>query len=119
MTSGKVPARRQTVGIEEDDGQIPAGDITNLTVYPNPFTKGTKILLPSIDLPGRDASLRIYDITGRLVKTFDLSIFYSLLSTSVVWDGTDDEGRNVSFGIYFCKFTTPEKTEVAKIIFLK
>lgn len=119
LNAGKVPARRQTVGVEEDDKQISASEVTNLTVYPNPFTKGTKILLPSTDLPGRDASLRIYDITGRLVKTFDLSIFYSLLSTSVLWDGTDDERRNVSFGIYFCKFTTPEKSEVVKIIFLK
>ncbi|MEO0190817.1 MAG: T9SS type A sorting domain-containing protein, partial [candidate division WOR-3 bacterium] len=120
LTGNKVPARKYIIGIEETSLN-PKSQIRNpkLTVHPNPFTEKTEIFLPSVDVPGRDASLKIYDITGRLVKSFDLATRYSLLATSIIWDGTDDNGRNVPQGIYFCKFTTPEKSDVEKIIYLK
>lgn len=120
LTSGKVPARRYTIGIEETTVN-PKSEIPNLKlkVLPNPFTKKTEILLPSLESPGSDATLKIYDVAGRLIKTFNLSTFYSLLSASISWDGTDDTGRGVPQGVYFCRFTTPTRSEEEKIIFLK
>jgi len=39
------------------------------------------------------------------------------------WDGTDDEGRRVASGVYFCRMTTGEagtRSEVTrKLLFLK
>ncbi len=119
LTNGKVPARRITIGIEEITKSEPEIKNSILTVCPNPFTGKTKILLPSTDLPGRDASLKIYDITGSLIKSFNLANYHSLLAISISWDGTDDTGRTIPQGIYFCKFATPEKSEVVKIIYLK
>jgi flagellar hook assembly protein FlgD len=48
--------------------------------------------------------LKIYDVTGRLVKNFSLPTSHFSLPTSVVWDGTDDIGRRVPQGVYFVRF---------------
>jgi hypothetical protein len=80
-----------------------------IAVHPNPFSKTTEIqlmvnnLLPSI--------VRIYDVTGRLVREFDhLSPKLCGISTfsSVVWDGKDNTGKELPGGIYFIYFETPE-----------
>ncbi|MEO0190959.1 MAG: hypothetical protein ABIL18_08255, partial [candidate division WOR-3 bacterium] len=62
LTSNKVPNKVQIIGIEET-AVNPKSEIRNpkLTVHPNPFTEKTEIFLPSVDVPGRDASLKIYD----------------------------------------------------------
>ncbi len=74
-----------------------------LQVYPNPFTQKTEIRFQIPDVRCQ-ASLKIYDLAGRLIKT----LFDSQLSTlnsqlSVVWDGTDNQGKRVNSGVYFCR----------------
>ncbi len=66
--------------------------------YPNPFNPSTSI---EFYLPNRErASLRIYDVSGRLVRTI---IDGSLTEGGhrYTWDGENDEGRRVSSGVYF------------------
>ncbi len=120
LTSGKVPARKSTIGIGETTFN-PKKQIKNLklAVHPNPFTDKIEIFLPTMEIPGCQASLEIYDVSGRIVKSFNLKSCRASLPTSVSWDGTDDKGEIVSQGIYFCKFTALEKSEVVKIIYLK
>ena len=55
---------------------------------------------------------------GRLVKSFSLATCYSLLST-VVWHGTDDFGRNLPPGVYFCRLEIDKTTVTTKIIKLE
>jgi hypothetical protein len=101
-------------GIEEYKGnQMNIG----LQVYPNPSRQISDIRFQILD-PSQAVSLRIYDVTGRLVKQFLLSTDYYLLST-ISWDGTDEHGRRVSEGIYFVRLETHDYTETQKIIFLK
>lgn len=45
------------------------------------------------------AGLKIYDATGRLVRQFDHTTIR--LSNQIYWDGTDENGRILSSGIYF------------------
>ncbi|MCK4256698.1 hypothetical protein KAX35_07400, partial [candidate division WOR-3 bacterium] len=49
--------------------------------------------------------LRIYDLSGRLVRTFPLpsSLFSPL---KIVWDGKDAKGNSVPSGIYFYELKT-------------
>jgi len=65
---------------------------------PNPFNPRTEI---SFQLArGGSATLRVYDASGRLVRTLvDRSIEAGL--HRVAWDGMDDRGRKATSGVYF------------------
>ena len=73
--------------------------------YPNPFTAFTTI---EYDVPSdQNVVIRIFNIRGQIVKTLvdeDKSPGYY----SVVWDGTNDNGDEVSSGVYFCQMYTPK-----------
>jgi hypothetical protein len=69
--------------------------------YPNPFNPSTTI---SYALP-KEALIRleIFDVTGRKVRSL-LNVGRSAGHYSVVWNSTDDSGRDVSSGVYFYQF---------------
>ena len=80
----------------------------HIWVFPNPVVDHTAIrfaLPQSTRAPsGRSLSgytLRIYDVAGRLVRTLDDTSAGSEPRT-VLWDATDDAGRRVASGTYFC-----------------
>jgi hypothetical protein len=65
--------------------------------YPNPFNLETKILYV---LPVESSvEISIYDIQGRIVKSFAYSA-QSAGYQSVVWDGTSSQGSMMPGGIY-------------------
>lgn len=88
--------------------------------YPNPFKQSTEIRYQLADVDNAEnVSLKIYDATGRLVKTFSLPTAYSLLPTVIPWNGTDDFDRKLPAGIYFCRLQDGELTETQKMILLR
>jgi serine protease AprX len=101
---------RGTIGIEEPSyhethSRIEQGT-SMLHISPNPFKQKAEIKFQipknsEIRNSQSEISVKIYDATGRLVKSFNLSTRYSLLATSVEWDGTDDFGRRLPAGVYF------------------
>jgi hypothetical protein len=62
-------------------------------------------------------ALKIYDISGRLVKSYALNPTPSALS--VIWKGDDETGRTVDAGVYFVKLTSDGQELVRKAILLK
>ena len=88
--------------------------VLDITVYPNPFAKMTDIRC-QISVNSHGASLEIYDIAGKLVKSFSLPTTYSILPT-VVWSGTDQSGNQVPSGIYFARFTSGKSTIMKKMV---
>lgn len=62
--------------------------------YPNPFNAQT-----TIPLEGeiRDGQLAIYDISGRMIREFDIDS----QTGSVTWDGANNSGESVASGTYF------------------
>lgn len=86
--------------------------------YPNPFNPVTTIRY-SISKKGY-VSLKIYDVSGLLVKTL-VGETQSPRSTgySVTWDGRNDDGNPVTSGIYFCKMATTNFSQTRKMIILK
>jgi len=118
LLSNRVPNRDvQIIGIEE--APISKTEIRSqkFEIQPNPFREKALIILPELDVPPQDISLKIYDVSGRLVKQFNHSTIQPF--NRVFWDGTDDNGRKVAQGIYFCELAIPERTETIKIIYLK
>ncbi|NQV18323.1 MAG: T9SS type A sorting domain-containing protein, partial [Armatimonadetes bacterium] len=88
--------------------------------YPNPFNPETII---SFSIPNQsNVELTVFNFKGQKVKQL-LSNSASLLSSgqhSVVWDGTDDNNKSVSSGIYLYKLKVDDKTMAArKCILLK
>jgi hypothetical protein len=94
--------------------------------YPNPFNPETTISfqLPTNGGNTRGVNLAIYDISGKLVKTLingEKEPGYH----SVVWDGKNETGNEVSSGVYFYKIDVAAKghaplfTETKKMLLLK
>jgi hypothetical protein len=98
--------------------------LPTLSIYPNPCRGKTNIQYSighSAEGRGQSAEgigLRIYDVSGRLVKKFLLSTDYYLLST-IIWDGTDEHGRRVSEGVYFVHLEARDVKKTKKIILLR
>lgn len=100
-----------------------------LETYPNPFNKYLTI---KFEIPNKllqdiqsNFSLKIYDVTGRLVKQFNYSQYAepehlnNHLFTQVIWNGIDEKGCKVSAGVYFIKLEIGEFNKVKKVVLLK
>jgi hypothetical protein len=87
--------------------------------HPNPFSTSTKI---SFNLHPRDAEnaeIKIYNIKGQLVKEFKIKNSKFKID-KVVWDGTNERGKQVPNGIYFYQLTLDGKVaETKKMIILR
>ncbi|MDP7436671.1 MAG: FlgD immunoglobulin-like domain containing protein, partial [Candidatus Marinimicrobia bacterium] len=84
--------------------------------YPNPFNPMTNI---RYDLPQASyVDLRIFDLTGREVRT--LARGFDLAGTkTVVWDAKDNQGQNVSAGVYVYRLEAAGFVQSQKLIYLK
>ncbi len=119
LRSNLVPNRGLSyIGVEETTEGASATPL--MTISPNPFHKTTNINIESATKLGRieGVELKIYDTSGRLVRIFTLPTVYSILPT-VVWDGTDQEGRNLPTGVYFCALEFNDQTEMVKAVYIK
>ncbi len=85
--------------------------------FPNPLNPGTSIAfgLPS---PGGHVTLRIYDVSGRLVRTLANEEFPAGRH-STHWDGRDASGAHVSSGVYFYRLEAPGFRATGKSMVLK
>ncbi len=83
---------------------------------PNPFNPVTTI---AYDVP-EDAhvAIRIYDVTGRLVRTL-LDGKIAGGRREVVWDGRNDSGDPVGSGVYFCAMVAGKFRTSTKMLLLK
>ncbi len=84
-------------------GQVAASNLTDFVIYPNPVNFSTAVRnTVKFDKLTTGASLKIFDLKGRLVK--DLPAGSSLndgVSGHVEWDGKNDQGESVASGLYF------------------
>jgi hypothetical protein len=90
-----------------------------LTVQPNPFTHQTNIRF-SIHDTGylmKTLTLGIYDVSGRLVKSFNSISSIENQGSSIFWRGVDDANRKLGSGVYFIRLQTP-KLEVTKPVII-
>jgi subtilisin-like proprotein convertase family protein len=84
--------------------------------YPNPFNPRTKI---SFALARNEqVDLAIYDMRGRLVRTL-VSEPLAAGQHEVVWNGTDEGGRQVSSGLYVYRLRAGVTVESRKMMLMK
>ena len=84
--------------------------------YPNPFNPATTI---SYELDQRlRASLSIYDVRGRLVRTL-VDGTEAAGRHDVGWDGLDLAGERVSSGVYFARLVVNGRSDTRRLVLLK
>jgi flagellar hook assembly protein FlgD len=85
-------------------------------LYPNPGIRvmGIRYQLAKTS----DILLRLYDASGRLVRTLEKGMqepgYYTM-----IWDTKDDAGRAVPAGVYFIRFETDDYQRIEKAILLR
>ena len=107
---------QDTISINEPDTAF----IHNLYLFqntPNPFTNETEILFITADYERvEDYSLSIYNTKGQLVRRFDGNTHDFWVKTKIVWDGTDEQGRQVAPGTYLYKLEYNGNAVVRKMV---
>ncbi|HEC79367.1 MAG TPA: hypothetical protein ENI34_09575 [candidate division WOR-3 bacterium] len=91
----------------------------DLSVVPNPFTRGVDIYFSPGRLKSEEIILKIFDATGRLVKRFELSSSAPDTMMRVTWNGCDEAGHRMSGGVYFCELEAADHSVFEKMIYLR
>jgi hypothetical protein len=109
MGAYENPLGEPQVGITQN--QLPNTD-HQLSNYPNPFNPTTTIFFTAENI--EIAEIEIYNVKGQKIKELHASPNGGLGTRSVVWDGTDENNKQVSSGIYFYKLKVDDKTITTK-----
>ena len=88
-----------------------------LPVRPNPLNPGTSIEF-GLPGPGGPVSVRVYDISGRLVRTLVEGSLPGGRHTAY-WDGKDESGSDVASGVYFYALRAPGLEARGKAVVLR
>ncbi len=99
-----IPPPQKPEYIQVVEPSIP-GESFLLPNYPNPFSEET--WMPYNLSKGGSVLIRIYNVSGQLVKTMDLGPrdagCYEAREKAAYWDGRNENGELVSSGVYFCQ----------------
>ncbi len=102
-------------GVSVDESVLPP--IAKLSQnYPNPFNPVTTINY-TVKEAG-NVSIDVYNIKGQKVKTL-VNDYIANGEYSVIWNGTDDNERSVSSGIYYYRMKTKNGSDTKKMVLLR
>ncbi len=105
------------VGIEEVRGR--RQEARNLKIYPNPVRSVLRV-----SCPWSVKEMKIYDVTGKIVKTFDkVDSRQNTEYREIRWDLRNENNRKVANGIYFVELIAEQENEkireIRKIVITK
>lgn len=88
--------------------------------YPNPFNGETNIRFHVPDVAGNNAHilLQIFDLSGKKISTLVKGDFEGGIYT-YTWNGTNDEGKQVSSGVYIYRMQTSDATFTKRMMLIK
>jgi hypothetical protein len=82
--------------------------------YPNPFNSRTMIQY-TLDVSG-EVQLKIYDASGRLVRSLLMNTNQNPGLYNIPWDGLDDNKIRVPSGIYLAYLQTVRSSKTIKLV---
>ena len=85
--------------------------------YPNPFNPSVRLRF-QVPPPGGVVKIRIYDVSGGLVRTVE-DRPRGPGEYRAVWDGLDNRGNQVATGVYFVRMTAGSFVKTRKIVLIK
>jgi hypothetical protein len=105
-------------GIPEtpDDDGAPIDRFAIESTTPNPFTGRTRITFALPD--AGPVQLTIYDVSGRRVREL-MDAARPRGRYSIDWDGRDQDGGQVTQGIYFARITSGAASHERKLVMMK
>jgi len=80
--------------------------------YPNPFQRQTLITYTLTDQATERVRIKIYTVSGRLIRTLFDPNPTPINYREIVWDGTDDGGNPVANGVYFARLRAVRQDQV-------
>jgi len=109
----------QPIGIGDLPGQdgTPFVSFLNLRSE-NPARSGTAVIGFGI-VKKENVEVSIFDVGGRRVKKLADRVFEGGKNHELRWDGTNDEGRRVSSGVYFYQLRSPSFASQKKLTILR
>jgi hypothetical protein len=72
--------------------------------YPNPFKDQTYFAYRLSEQTTEPVQIRIYTVSGRLIRTLYSSSSQEINYGEIYWDGRDEDGSLIANGVYFYKF---------------
>jgi len=96
--------------------EISPAEFSLLQNYPNPFNSNTIIKYTlKVDC---NVTLKIYNMLGQEVRTV-INDYQAAGLKTVIWDGKNNSGQNVSSGIYIYKIMADDFTANKKLVIIK
>uniref|UniRef100_A0A7V1EHH0 T9SS type A sorting domain-containing protein n=1 Tax=candidate division WOR-3 bacterium TaxID=2052148 RepID=A0A7V1EHH0_UNCW3 len=87
-----------------------------LQCFPNPSTRGCRIEYTTSAV--MDIQLKIYDISGRIIKTLIKRKMEPPGRKIIYWDGCDENGMPASSGVYFIKIESIGHSQTSKLVIM-
>lgn len=113
-TPGYINSIFETLKNTED--KINPSDRILYSVFPNPFNSHVKIIFDNVKMS--QINFTIVNILGEKVRTFENQNYASGLNT-LVWDGKNNFGQDLSTGIYFCRLKSKNIDKSIKLLYVK
>ncbi|MEO0123532.1 MAG: hypothetical protein ABIL69_05945 [candidate division WOR-3 bacterium] len=121
----------------EEPGVETFNPSASLIIFPNPFRNHCviKFQIPNpksqtnpngqnpnksaIRNPKSEISLMVYDVAGRVVKSFNPESCILNHASGIIWDGCDFLGRRLPAGIYFVRLEAGDYKQIEKAVLLR
>ena len=103
-------------GTESDNYQISNLNFNN---YPNPFNPSTTISFNITAKNVKDAKIEIYNIKGQRVRTFSNLQINKSPNQQIIWNGTDENGKQIASGIYLYKLQIDKNYKIKRMLLMK
>ncbi len=94
----------------------PPSAVLLFTNFPNPFNPATNIRFNLTQ--STDINLKIYDISGRTIRTLVRNTKMSAGRHDLQWDGATDQGKPATSGVYFCQISSPQFNKTIKMMLI-
>ncbi len=115
VTAGDIYTFNPNIILDVQGGSLPS-TFALYQNYPNPFNPTTTI---TYTLPAMSrVVLKIYNILGQEVKTL-VDAIEPAGERAVVWNGTTNQERMASSGVYFYRLKAGNFVDVKKLVFLR
>jgi hypothetical protein len=105
-------------GIDEHNRSVFNHANFELRVYPVPFSDKVNVEFNAPNT-AQSSELRIYDATGRLVKSLNLQYNIAHHTRRTSWDGTDQANRRMPNGVYFMEVHALGNDLIEKLILIR
>jgi hypothetical protein len=105
-----------TVGVEDQPGDVPLAGTRLMQNAPNPFNPITKISFAMAQTG--PAKLEVFNARGQLVRVLADETM-AAGTHEIVWDGKDLSGRQAASGTYYYRLSTGERTLTKKMSLVK